>query len=150
MKVNEIMTHNPQCCSADDSLQKAASMMWTQDVGSLPVVDGSGRVRAMVTDRDILMHAGIRGGRLADLRVSGCMSGSVWSCGSNDTLAKAEKVMKEHQVHRLPVIDDGELKGIVTLRDIARAVGDQKSGSQAVAQTYGAIARARSTQLAAQ
>ena len=149
MKVQEVMTKEAHCCRASDSLQKAAHLMWARDVGALPVIDENGKPIAMITDRDIAMHAAIKGRPLSDLRVSGCMSGTLWSCKPGDTVAAAEKVMREHQVHRLPVLSGSELQGVVTLHDIARAVGERKDDSLAVAKTYGAIARPRSTQLAA-
>lgn len=119
--VRELMTRDVQTCGPDDMLDVPARMMWDHDCGCIPVVDEGGRVVGMITDRDICMATYIKGMALWALRVSNAMSAVVHACRPEDTIAAAERIMREHQVRRLPVIaTDGRLVGILSLNDLAR------------------------------
>lgn len=125
MRVRDVMTTLVHTCRPQDSLDTAARLLWEHDCGSLPVVDGNGKVGAMITDRDICMAALLRGKSLHELRVADCMSKSLAACKVDDDLATAGKRMAEHQVHRLPIVDgDGRLAGIVSLNDLVSAASE--------------------------
>jgi CBS domain-containing protein len=115
------MVREVRTVSADDSLNEAARIMWEHDCGCVPVVDQELHVVGMLTDRDICMAAYTQGVGLHEGRVSSAMSRRLFWCEPDDDLAAAEKIMREVQVRRLPVIDrDGHLVGILSLNDIAR------------------------------
>jgi len=57
MNASELMNTDVQSCSVNDNLQRAAQIMWENDCGAVPIVDGDGRLIGMVTDRDICMSA---------------------------------------------------------------------------------------------
>lgn len=125
MRVRDVMTTLVHTCRPQDSLDTAARLLWEHDCGSLPVVDGNGKVGAMITDRDICMAALLRGRPLHELRVADCMSQGIATCKVDDDLATAGKRMAEHQVHRLPIVDgDGRLAGIVSLNDLVGGAGE--------------------------
>jgi CBS domain-containing protein len=65
MKIRDIMSQDVATCREDDSLDRAAQLMWDRDVGSVPVVDGEGRPLGMITDRDICMAAYTQGEALS-------------------------------------------------------------------------------------
>jgi CBS domain-containing protein len=120
MKIQDFMTQGVHTVQPQDSLEAAARKMWEHDCGALPVVDENGRVIAMLTDRDVCMASYTQGKRLSAIRVSTAMSRSIVTCHPGDTMSVAERRMREHQVRRLPVIDDQErLVGIVSLNDFA-------------------------------
>ena len=122
MNVADVMTSPARCVRAQDSLEQASRLMWDHDIGSVPVVDAQGRAIAMVTDRDICMAVYTRGKRVAELSVQDAMSRAVYTCHREDKLGAAERTMRVHQVRRLPVVDDaGQLVGVLSLNDIARA-----------------------------
>jgi CBS domain-containing protein len=124
MRVEEVMHHPVVTCCIDDHLGTAARLMWEQDCGALPVVDQDGRVRSMITDRDICMAAYTKGLRLDEIPVRSAMSQELFSCHSADRVSEAEKLMRENQVRRLPVVDaEGRPLGILTLNDLAREAG---------------------------
>jgi CBS domain-containing protein len=124
MKVRELMSSPVLTCQPQDSLERAAQLLWENDCGVLPVVDKEGRLAAAITDRDICMGAYTCGQRLADLRVADSMSKAVVSCGVDDDFAVAARRMTEHRVRRLPVVDDkGRVCGILSLNDLARVAG---------------------------
>ncbi len=129
MKVKELMVREVRSVAADDSLAAAARIMWEHDCGCVPVVDQELHVVGMLTDRDICMAAYTQGVSLHQGRVSSAMSRRLFWCEPDDELAAAEKIMREVQVRRLPVIDrEGHLVGILSLNDIARRAARERGG----------------------
>jgi CBS domain-containing protein len=119
VNVQDVMTRSVQCCSPGDSLSHAARILWENDCGCLPVQDESGRVVAMLTDRDICMAAWTQGRTLHELPVSSAMSREVHKLAPGDPLPRAQRLMQEQQVRRLPVVDvDGRLVGLISLNDL--------------------------------
>lgn len=129
MRVEQLMTKDVSSCDVEDHLNAAAMIMWRRDCGAVPVVANAegGRVVAMITDRDLCMAAYTTGRALADLHVYDAMSRELQSCKPGDTLEDAEAIMQRAQVRRIPVVDDaGNLAGILSLADIARAAARQR------------------------
>ncbi|MBN1612291.1 MAG: CBS domain-containing protein [Polyangiaceae bacterium] len=151
LTVGELMRTSVRTCCPDDTLNRAAQIMWENDCGCVPVVDASGRVVAVITDRDVCMAAYTQDHRLTQLRVSSAMSKALYCCAAYDSLATAEGVMQNKQVHRLPVTDrDGRLLGILTLGDLARHLDTHPAGAtevspDEVAWTLAGICRPRTS-----
>lgn len=123
MKVEKLMTRNVKVCRPDDSVNAAAQLMWENDCGCVAVigVDGDGAVVGIVTDRDICMAAYTQGKPLWQIPVTTAMARKVITCAPDDELERAETLMRNNQVRRLPVIDKGgALQGIISLSDITR------------------------------
>lgn len=121
MRIKEIMSKPAVTCGARDTLDQAARAMWKHDCGALPVTKLDGTLVGMITDRDICMAACMHGSTLRDIRVATAMAKDVFSCHANDMLEKAEAVMSERQVRRLPVVDaKNHPVGVISLNDIAR------------------------------
>jgi CBS domain-containing protein len=120
-RVLDAMTRSVVTCRAEDSLNRAAQVMWEADCGAVPIVDDHGLLIGMLTDRDICMAAYTRGLPLAELSVSSVMSTALHSCKPGDSLRSLMDAMAKYQVRRVPVVDDhGKLVGIVSLADVAR------------------------------
>jgi CBS domain-containing protein len=145
MHVQDLMTCTVHCCSSTDTADRAANLMWEHDVGMVPVVDPEHGLVGVVTDRDLLMAAHLRGQRLAEIPVRTVMAGEAHGCAPTDTLGEAERVMSEHQVRRLPVLQDGALVGVLSIGDLARAAGTGRSKHQSVGpvQALSTISRPR-------
>jgi CBS domain-containing protein len=127
MNVFEVMTRRVFSCRPGDTLAAAAGVMWEHDVGCLPVLGDAGEVVGMITDRDICMAAYTRGARLEDLDVASVMSRGLHACAPDESVAKAEELMRLDRIRRTPVVDDrGRLVGILTLADLAREACHQK------------------------
>jgi CBS domain-containing protein len=121
MKVRELMATNVKYCRNYNTLSTAAQLMWDHDIGCLPVLDSDGRMVGILTDRDICMAAYLQGGALGNLPVTNAMSRVVFSCKPGDDLKSVERTMREHQIRRMPVVDDlGNLVGMISLSDIVR------------------------------
>jgi len=133
MRVEQLMSKDVSSCDAEDLLNEAAAIMWERDCGGVPVVARSseGRVVAMITDRDVCMAAYTTGRPLAALRVCDAMSRELHTCKPGDPAADAEAIMRDNQVRRLPVVDDaGNLAGILSIADLARAAESQRGKRQ--------------------
>ena len=127
MNVFEVMTRRVFSCRRGDTLAAAAAVMWEHDVGCLPVLGDAEEVVGMITDRDICMAAYTRGERLTDVDVASVMSRGLHACGPDESVAKAEELMRLDRIRRTPVVDaNGRLVGILSLADLAREALHQK------------------------
>ncbi|HXG58837.1 MAG TPA: CBS domain-containing protein [Thermoanaerobaculia bacterium] len=122
MRIAELMTRDPACCTPETPARKAARAMAEKDCGCLPVVDEGHRVIGTVTDRDLACRC-VAEGKDAETPVRDLMTANPSCCGADDDVAVAEKIMKERQVRRVPVVDHaGCCIGIVAQADLARHV----------------------------
>ncbi|MCA3012920.1 MAG: CBS domain-containing protein [Myxococcaceae bacterium] len=140
-------------CGVDDSANRAAQLMWEEDIGAVVVLDASKRIAGIVTDRDLCMAAYTRGATLSQILVREVMSKAVAVIGAGERLAAAEALMRSKQVRRLPVVDAGGLLvGVVSLNDIARVATEQRGrkspavGVDELVTTLGAICEPRRPQ----
>lgn len=117
MNIREVMTPNPQCVTPGDSIQNAARIMRDCDTGAVPVVD-NGRPVGIVTDRDIVVRAVADGGQL-NRQVRDVLTSSPICATPDMSTHEAADLMSEHQVRRLPVVENDRLVGIVSLGDLA-------------------------------
>ena len=134
-------------CSPADGLNEAARLMWESDCGAVPVVDEAEHLVGIVTDRDICMAAYTRGEPLGALTVESTMSREVTSASPKDSLERIATLMRDKQVRRIPIVDDGRLVGMVSLADIARYIESELGFSTAagmdLAHTLAAISEPR-------
>lgn len=155
--MEKLMKFDVGLCHPRDPGAVAAKIMWERDCGAVPVVDERSQVLGMITDRDLCIASYLQGKPLYEIPVEEVMSKELWSCRPQDNVSDAERVMRDHQVRRLPVIDEeGRLQGILSLSDIAlEAAVEEKTQTRkpvvsysSVAQTLGDISVPRFTQAA--
>ena len=117
-KVSEVMSTDVQTVSPDDTIEEAAQEMRDGDFGLVPVVEDEQLV-GVVTDRDIAIRA-VAEGKDPCTPVSEVMSEGVVWVNEDDSVEDAARIMSEHQIRRLPVVDSEQhLVGIVSLGDFA-------------------------------
>ena len=117
MKIRDVMTPNPKTVSPNDTVQTAARVMQAEDTGAVPVVN-NGQVLAVVTDRDIVVRVVAEGGSLSS--PVGAIATKTVVCATPDmSTREAGDLMSEHQIRRLPVIENDRLVGIVSLGGLA-------------------------------
>jgi len=120
MKVKELMTLDAKHCTLDTNLAAAAKIMWEGDCGAVPVIDESGRVVGMITDRDICIAGATRPRAEGEIPVKDVISKTVYTCAPGDDVRAALDTMRTRKVRRLPVVgQDGRLTGILSIHDIA-------------------------------
>ncbi len=131
MKVNEIMTADPACCTPETSLQDAAKMMADQNCGCLPVVENEDNMKPVgtITDRDICCRSVAEGRNPLEMKAGDCMSTPVVTVDKNATIDECCSIMEEKQVRRLPVVDEnGSCCGMIAQADIALSSPQSQSG----------------------
>ncbi len=127
--VRELMTSNPSTVEAHTPVMEAAEIMRRDDVGPVPLVEGD-KLVGIVTDRDIVLRV-VAENRDAGATTCGeIASRQLVTVDPEQTLDEARRLMAEHQVRRLPVVEeDGKLVGILAQADVARQGGhDAKTG----------------------
>ncbi|HUR34434.1 MAG TPA: CBS domain-containing protein [Vicinamibacterales bacterium] len=116
----DLMTPDPACCSPATPLDQVAKMMVQNDCGEIPIIDASNRPVGVVTDRDIVCRAVAEGKNPAGYPAENVMTHSVVTVSSSATLEEVLDRMRDHQLRRMPVVDDdGCLVGIIAQADIA-------------------------------
>jgi CBS domain-containing protein len=130
--VRDVMMTNPLSLDAGASIRQAAEVMRDNDIGDVLVV-GDGSLRGIVTDRDIVIRA-LADGRQPDATPVGeVCSAELTVVDAQAEVDQAADLMGRHAVRRLPVVENNEIVGIVSLGDLARrsdpesALGDISS-----------------------
>lgn len=131
MKVREIMTHDPVCCTPENNLIEAAKMMKECDCGAIPVVENQASMKAVgiITDRDIVVRALAEEKNPSMTRVEACMTKSLVSVMPEDDLQDSIQLMEKHQIRRILVVDgQGAVTGMLVQAQIARTVDKARTG----------------------
>src|SRR5450755_4643245 len=119
MKVKDFMVRDVKFCNRDSNLAQVAEIMWNGGCGTLPVLNDSGRLLSMITDRDVCIALGTRNLRASEVHVSDVAEPRYFACAADDDIYAALKTMAAQEVRRLPVVDDGlKLVGILSIDDI--------------------------------
>jgi len=127
-KIQELMTSNPTTVTGDATVVEAAKVMKKEDAGIVPIVDGD-RVVGVITDRDIAIQVVAAGKDPQSTKVRDVASQNVVTVDPQQELDEALRLMAQHQVRRLPVVEeDGRLVGIVAQADVARHGDDARTG----------------------
>jgi CBS domain-containing protein len=122
VKISSTFQRSDMSCMTDDSVERAAQLMWEHDIGCLPVTDGFGHIAGVLTDRDVCITACTQSVPLRTIPVANVMTKVTIMCGEGDEVDAVERMMSEHQIGRMPVADQaGRPIGVVTRSDIARA-----------------------------
>ena len=120
----ELMTRDVATVHPDDPIERAARLMRECDCGALPVVNDTGRLIGMITDRDITIRLVARGRDPRSCRISDAMTRKTFACHEWDDVEDAMEAMAHHQVRRMPIIDDRDrVVGILSQADLAQFVG---------------------------
>src|SRR6266496_6198521 len=122
MKVKEVMSVNVTCCTPSDSAQYVAQMMCDLNVGSIPVVaDHQSRsLVGIITDRDLCCRVLAQGLDGKSTPIQEFVTYNPAICRDGENVEKCERLMQEHQVRRIPVVDkENRVIGIVAQADLA-------------------------------
>jgi CBS domain-containing protein len=124
MKIEQIMTKDPACCTPEDEVEVAAEIMRRLDTGIVPVtkeLSHPSKLLGVVTDRDLCLGVVAAGKERTSIRIGELMSTKLTVCRPSDTAEQALARMKRGKVRRLPVVNrDFEVIGVVSLGDIVR------------------------------
>lgn len=122
MRVKDVMVYGAVMIEPTASVADAAALMAQEDVGMLVVGKGD-RAEGVITDRDLLVRC-VGQGEMADSRlVSEYLSSPVLTISPDEDLVVASQMMREKHIQRLPVVENGDLKGVISYTDIAQSFG---------------------------
>jgi CBS domain-containing protein len=124
-KCAEVMTKDPVGCLPTDTVAKAAQLMKHGNIGSIPVIENeqTRKLVGIVTDRDLALKIVAEGLEAKSTKVEAVMTHKVVTCRAGDDMQKALDAMSEHQLRRLPVVDDdNRILGIIAQADVATRV----------------------------
>ena len=124
----DVMTQGVECVGENETLEVAARKMRDLDTGALPICGEDGRLKGMLTDRDIVVRCIADHGDPTSVVAGSLAQGKPITIGADDDIDLALDTMKKYQVRRLPVIDGHELVGILSQGDIARSIDPERVG----------------------
>jgi signal-transduction protein with cAMP-binding, CBS, and nucleotidyltransferase domain len=116
-KIRDIMTPNPVGVYYDQTISEAARVMRDAGVGAVLVVNGDS-LGGVVTDRDLVVR-GLAEGMSPDSPVGPLCSAKLVGVDAGSDLVEAEQLMRDNAIRRLPVIEGGQIVGIVSIGDLA-------------------------------
>lgn len=131
MKVSELMTIDPTCCTPETSLEAVARLMVDVDCGAIPVVgDLTSRFPiGIITDRDIVVRMIAAGKNPLELTARDCMTTPAITVTADTTLADCVDLLELNQIRRVIVVNrEGRIAGILAQADIAMHLSKRQAG----------------------
>lgn len=141
MKLQELMTPNPIWISPETPVSTAARILAKYNIGMLPVCTPQGRLRGLLTDRDIVTRCLAADQDPARARAETVMTRRIVAGSPAMDAAVAAHLMGREQVRRLPVLENGVLCGVVSLADLARREETEIDASDALGDISGNLSR---------
>jgi CBS domain-containing protein len=121
----DLMNPGAECIAAHETLDRAAQLMRELGVGSLPICGADDRLQGMITDRDIVLKCVAEGRDPAKVTAAELAMGLVW-VNADATAEEALAKMEQHQIRRLPVIENHRIVGMISEADLARSLPDSQ------------------------
>lgn len=118
-RVSDVMTADPVTLTTDSFLRDAAQAMRDNEIGDVVVTKPDGTLCGIVTDRDIVVRGVAAGMDPASSILDDVCKHDLVTVGPNDPVATAVRAMEERAIRRLPVVENGNLVGIVSIGDLA-------------------------------
>ena len=116
--IRDVMTQNPECVSGDTTVADAAKLMRDKDFGGVLCLDGD-QVSGFLTDRDIAVRVVAEGKDPTSTKVSEAATTDLHTLSPDDSVEDAIKLVREHNIRRVPVVEGAKPVGIVSIGDLA-------------------------------
>ena len=120
MLVKEAMHRNVKTVRKDSTVQEAAKIMTKNRIGSLVVVSSAGELEGIATERDIMTNVVAEGLNSGEVTVEDIMTTEVITISPDSSLEEAANLMSKSKIKKLPVVENGEVIGIITASDLIR------------------------------
>ncbi len=127
----DVVTRRPE-----DSVLSIARLLSAKRIGAIVIVDGRGAVAGIISERDIVHAIAVKGDRALEIPARDVMTRDVISCTANDIITAVMKTMTNRRVRHVPVIEDGKLKGMVSIGDIVKNRLDESELETRVLRDY--------------
>jgi CBS domain-containing protein len=122
----DIMHQGAECVNEDQTLQDAARMMRDLGVGSLPICGNDNRLHGMITDRDIVIRCLAEGRDPAGMTAGDLAQGAPRCVTADADVDHVLQTMSNHQIRRVPVLENHQLVGMISEADLARHLSDEQ------------------------
>ena len=139
MQVRDVMTAPTVTEGRSDSLRAAAAQMWREQTGSLLVTEG-GRLAGIITERDVLRAVAL-GADPDHSSVDDAMTDEVYTVGPRTQVQDAAREMAARWIRHLPVVDEEEIVGVVSMRDMTGVLAAMAPGQVAVEHEFDLLVR---------
>jgi CBS domain-containing protein len=113
-KGNDVLTVTPE-----SSVAALVKLLAEKRIGAVPVVDGAGRVKGIVSERDVVRALAVDAAVL-ERKVDSLMTREVQTCVLQDTVADLMEIMTRGRFRHLPVVEDHKLIGIISIGDVVK------------------------------
>jgi len=120
MKVKECMCNNVHSVLPNTTVCDCARIMGEKHIGCVPVCNSNNELLGFITDRDLILRAVANNKNINNTCVCDLMTSDVCCCNADNDIKHVQNLMAEHQVRRIPVLEDGKVVGILTLGDLAK------------------------------
>ncbi len=114
-KGTEIISTGPK-----NSVVDTTRILKGRGIGAVVVLDESGHLAGIISERDIVHGIAMHGERALKMTVDELMTDDVVTCKRSDTINEAMKLMVDHAFRHLPVVEDDELKGLISISDVVK------------------------------
>ncbi|WP_116247320.1 CBS domain-containing protein [Nocardiopsis sp. FIRDI 009] len=125
--ISELMTSPARTVGPDTSLRATSRIMRDENVGDVVVTEEDGSLMGILTDRDIVVRCLAAGGDPDSMTAGAACSAHVATVPPQCRVSEAVDMMRAKAVRRLPVVDEDELVGIVSIGDLAQAVDEHSA-----------------------
>ncbi len=115
VKGSDVVTIGP-----DETVAATARLLNVKRIGAILVCGANGKVVGVISERDIIRGVAVNGERALEMQVRDLMTSEVIACKPTDTVAEVMKMMTVQRFRHMPVIEDGELKGIISIGDVVK------------------------------
>jgi CBS domain-containing protein len=146
MKIEQYLTAHQRMlisCRPEDSVKTAATLLTTNKIGAMPVVNGEGLLIGLLSERDLIRAYAMRDAQAMKMTVGELMTRNPVTCSAEDTMERAMNLMNRHRFRHLPIVDGDELVGIVSIRDALEVAARDKELEANVLRDLSIAARAR-------
>jgi CBS domain-containing protein len=132
MKVSDVMTTEVETVQMNSTLEEAASIMKVENVGAVPVVDEDDDLVGIITDRDIVVRCVADGKNPAETNVEEVLTHELETIEPDVDIEEAARLMADKQIRRLPVCEEGELVGMLSIGDLAVKTPHRDASAEAL------------------
>ncbi|MBR5542875.1 MAG: CBS domain-containing protein [Oscillospiraceae bacterium] len=136
MQVSKIMNSNVVYLSPDDTAASAAKLLMRHNIGALPICSRDGRLRGLVTDRDITLRCIALDNPPEETKLREIMTRGVVCISPHEEISDAIQLISSEQIFRLPVVENGRIVGMLSLSDLLLRGNCKNEISEALCEIY--------------
>lgn len=105
---------------SDGMIAEAIDVLNRENIGALVVLDSTGKLVGILSERDVVRRLGRDGAGAVDLRVADCMTANPYVCSPDSSIEDLMAVMTQKRIRHLPVVNGGALVGVVSIGDVVK------------------------------